>query len=77
MRIGFRFMRQMVRRVLDIFDSKDISDNYISMETKHNELYEAPETRVMELKFEGIICQSNGNVPGSDPYTPGGDPFSF
>ena len=47
------------------------------METKHNELYEAPEMRVMELKIEGIICQSNGNVPGSDPYTPGGDPFSF
>ena len=70
-------MRNMVRRVLDIFDSKDNSNNYISMETKHNELYEAPETRVMELKFEGIICQSNGNVPGSDPYTPGGDPFSF
>lgn len=51
-------MRNMVRRVLDIFDSKDISDNYISMETKHKELYEHPTTEAVEVQTEGVICQS-------------------
>jgi hypothetical protein len=29
------------------------------METKQNELYEAPRTEVLELKAEGVICGSN------------------
>ena len=46
------------------------------MEIKKNkELYEAPSTRVMELKFEGIICQSGLNDPTD--YIPGNDPFAF
>ncbi len=28
------------------------------MKTKHNELYEAPITEVVELKYEGVICTS-------------------
>lgn len=28
------------------------------MESKHKELYQSPVTIVVELKFEGIICQS-------------------
>ena len=28
------------------------------MELKHKELYQSPVTIVVELKFEGIICQS-------------------
>lgn len=51
-------MRQMVRRVLDIFGFKDNSNNYISMETKHKELYEHPTTEAVEVRNEGVICQS-------------------
>lgn len=58
MRTGFRSMRQMVRRVLDIFGFKDNSNNYISMETKHKELYEHPSTDVVEVHAEGVVCQS-------------------
>lgn len=53
-------MRNMVRRVLDIFGSKDISDNYISMETKHKDLYEAPAITILEVKQESVICVSGG-----------------
>lgn len=28
------------------------------MKTKHNELYEAPITEVLEVKYEGVICAS-------------------
>ena len=46
------------------------------MEIKKNkELYDAPSTRVMELKFEGIICQSGLNDPTDYPGAP--DPFVF
>ncbi len=34
------------------------------MKTKRNKLYETPATTVVELQFEGIICQSN-NADGS------------
>ena len=61
MRTGFRAMRQMVRRVLDIFGFKDNSNNYISMETKHKELYEHPSTDVVEVHAESIICLSGGD----------------
>lgn len=49
------------------------------MEIKKNkELYDAPSAIVMELKFEGIICQSGGDgMPNPlDPFTPGGDPLN-
>ena len=36
--------------------------NPIDMELKHKELYQSPVTIVVELKFEGIICQS---LPGA------------
>ena len=31
------------------------------MGTKHKELYDAPSTRVFEVKTEGVICQSSLN----------------
>ena len=34
------------------------------METKHNELYEAPTMEVLEVKYEGVICAS-GDVSAS------------
>lgn len=34
------------------------------MKTKHNELYEAPITEVVEVKQEGVICAS-GDVTAS------------
>ena len=44
------------------------------MEIKNNkEPYDAPSTQVIELKFEGIICQSPGNgggMPGGQPAIP-------
>ncbi len=46
------------------------------MEIKKNkELYEAPSTRVFEVKIEGVICQSGLNDPTD--YIPGDDPFQF
>jgi hypothetical protein len=42
------------------------------METKRYEFYEAPTTTVVELKFEGIICQSGGDPQDySDPFSGG------
>ena len=31
------------------------------METKHKDLYEAPATTVVEVKIEGVVCQSPVN----------------
>lgn len=46
------------------------------MEIENNkDLYEAPSTRVMELKIEGIICSSGLNDPTD--YSNGSGPFSF
>jgi hypothetical protein len=45
------------------------------METKHKELYETPETEVLELKSEGVICTSGDVIDPLDPFVPGGDPF--
>lgn len=44
------------------------------MKERQNELYEAPESIVQELKFEGIICTS-GDVPGMPGYPGGGNPL--
>ena len=38
------------------------------MKTKHNELYAAPVAEALELKPEGIICQSNGNAEVQNYY---------
>ncbi len=47
------------------------------METKLKELYEAPSTMIFEVKQEGVICASGGDIPNSDPYIPDVDPFLF
>ena len=43
------------------------------METKHKDLYDAPSTRVFEVKQEGVICQSNPAPTGAsiDDYEDG------
>jgi len=48
------------------------------MNTKHSELYEAPTTEVVEVKFEGVVCQSIGGAVNSpDYFTFDGDPLSI
>ena len=47
------------------------------MKTKRKEIYKAPEAEALDLKIEGVVCQSNGDIPNSDPFIPGGNPFSF
>ena len=48
------------------------------METKNRARYEAPTTEVLEVKFEGIICQSGDGLRGRDSYTPTDDnPFGY
>ena len=50
------------------------------MEIKKNkDLYEAPSTRVFEVKIEGVICQSlpEGALQDPNDYIDGGDPFAF
>ena len=40
--------------------------------------YEKPSMKVVLLKRQPqLLAGSSGDVPNSDPYTPGGDPFSF
>jgi hypothetical protein len=40
--------------------------------------YEKPSMQVFELKQQTqLLAGSGGDIPNSDPYTPGGDPFSF
>jgi hypothetical protein len=43
------------------------------MNTKHKELYQTPQTDALEVKTEGVICQSMDPL---DPFNPGGDPLS-
>lgn len=45
------------------------------------ELYTSPEVDVLEIKFEGVICQSGGNLgspglPGAE-WTPDDDFLDF
>ena len=41
-------------------------------------IYEKPSMQVFELKQQTqLLAGSGGDIPNSDPYTPGGDPFSF
>lgn len=44
------------------------------MKTKSNEVYEAPVMEVVEVKFEGVVCQSLLGDPSD--YLNGGDPFA-
>ena len=45
---------------------------------KKKQFYEKPSMRVFELKQrQQLLASSSGDIPNSDPYTPGGDPFSF
>ena len=40
--------------------------------------YEKPALQVFELKQQPqLLAGSSGDIPGSDPYTPEPDPFSF
>ena len=40
--------------------------------------YEKPAMQVYELKGRAqILAGSGGDIPGSDPYTPGDNPFAF
>lgn len=40
--------------------------------------YEKPSMEVIKLQQQQqLLAGSNGDIPNSDPYTPGGDPFSF
>ena len=40
--------------------------------------FEKPSMQVFELKQQTqLLAGSGGDIPNSDPYTPGGDPFSF
>jgi hypothetical protein len=43
------------------------------MSVMHKEFYETPTMLAVEVKCQGIICQS---LPKPDNYLPGGDPFS-
>jgi len=40
--------------------------------------YEKPSMKVVLLRRQPqLLAGSSGDVPNSDPYTPGGNPFSF
>ena len=40
--------------------------------------YERPTMQVVQLKQQPqLLAGSGGDIPGSDPYTPEPDPFSF
>ena len=43
------------------------------MAATHKERYEAPATQVVDLHFQGIVCQSGGDplytIPGYGPVT--------
>jgi len=45
---------------------------------KKKQFYEKPSMKVFKLKQQPqLLAGSGGNIPGSDPYTPESDPFSF
>ena len=40
--------------------------------------YERPTMQVVELKQQStLLAGSGGDIPGSNPYTPETDPFSY
>ena len=45
---------------------------------KKKQFYEKPSMKVFELKQQPqLLAGSGGDIPGSVPYTPDSDPFSF
>ena len=40
-------------------------------------LYVTPETEILDVKIEGLICTSGGSLTRIDDYDDGGDPFDF
>ena len=45
---------------------------------KKKQFYEKPSMKVFELKQQPqLLAGSGGDIPGSEPYTPEPDPFSF
>ena len=43
------------------------------MKAKRRFFYESPTTDVVDVKCQGIICQSG--LRGNDPFSEGGDPL--
>ena len=46
------------------------------MNTANKDLYCAPASEAVEVKLEGVVCQSGG-VGAPDNYEPGDDPIAF
>jgi len=44
---------------------------------KTKEIYLSPETEVMEIFSEGVVCTSGGGVGNPGDFGNGGDPFFF
>lgn len=50
----------------------------ITMKRKDKSFYEAPSITIVEVKIEGVICQSGLNkLDNPADYLDGGDPFVF
>ena len=49
------------------------------MKPNKKELYLSPEVKTVEVKIEGVICQSlpEGALQDPNDYIDGGDPFAF
>ncbi|MBO4692036.1 MAG: hypothetical protein J5604_04590 [Bacteroidales bacterium] len=44
---------------------------------KTKQFYLSPETDVLEIISEGVVCESGGGVGGPGNFDNGGDPFNF
>lgn len=62
---------------MDIFVRvKNAKDKYIpTMKTKQKTNYETPQSRVFELRAEGVLCASGETEPFSNGNSYGGDSF--
>ena len=59
-----------------LFNPKSLfGPNTILFMKKTNELYEIPTITVLEIDFEGVVCQS-GEMNNPNPFIPGGDPLN-
>ena len=43
----------------------------------NKELYETPTVQTLDVKLEGVICQSGGGLNPPGGYGNGGDPFGI
>ena len=43
----------------------------------NKELYETPMVQALDVKLEGVICQSGGGLNPPGDYGNGGDPFGI